>query len=80
MYVRWMVYMLILGFLPGLHIDNAAHIGGLAAGFGVAYLAGTPRIARAWSERLWLGAAVVSVGITAVCFLKMYLWFSAPMQ
>ncbi len=28
----------------GLNIDNAAHIGGLAAGFGVAYLAGTPRI------------------------------------
>jgi rhomboid protease GluP len=80
MYVRWVVYMLILGFLPGLHIDNAAHIGGLAAGFSVAYLAGTPRIATAWSERLWLGAAVAAVAITAACFLKMYLWFSTPMQ
>ena len=26
MYVRWAVYMLIFGLLPGLNIDNAAHI------------------------------------------------------
>ena len=80
MYIRWAVYMLILGLLPGLHIDNAAHIGGLAAGFGVAYLAGTPRVETAWSERVWLGAAVACVVITAVCFLKMYLWFSIATQ
>jgi rhomboid protease GluP len=80
MYIRWAVYMLIFGLLPGLHIDNAAHIGGLAAGFGVAYLAGTPRVAAAWSERVWLGAAVACAGITAVCFLKMYLWFSIATQ
>jgi rhomboid protease GluP len=74
MYVRWAVYGLIFGLLPG--IDNTAHIGGLAAGFGVAYLAGTPRIETAWSERLWQAAAVACVVITAACFLKMYLWFS----
>jgi rhomboid protease GluP len=80
MYIRWAVYMLIFGLLPGLHIDNAAHIGGLAAGFGVAYLAGTPRVATALSEKVWLGAAVACAGITAVCFLKMYLWFSIATQ
>jgi rhomboid protease GluP len=80
MYIRWVVYMLILGLLPGLHIDNAAHIGGLAAGFGVAYLAGTPRISRAPSERLWLAAAAFCVVITAACFLKMYLWFAHNVQ
>jgi rhomboid protease GluP len=74
MYVRWAVYGLIFGLLPG--IDNTAHIGGLAAGFGVAYLAGTPRIETAWSERLWQAAAAACVVITAACFLKMYLWFS----
>jgi rhomboid protease GluP len=74
MYVRWAVYGLIFGLLPG--IDNTAHIGGLAAGFGVAWLAGTPRIQTAWSERLWQGAAAACVVITAACFLKMYLWFS----
>jgi len=80
MYVRWAVYMLIFGFLPGLHIDNAAHIGGLAAGFGAAYLAGTPRIETAWSERLWRGAAAACVVVTAACFLMMYLWFAHATQ
>ncbi|MGO4884581.1 MAG: rhomboid family intramembrane serine protease [Bryobacteraceae bacterium] len=80
MYVRWAVYILILGVLPGLHIDNAAHIGGLAAGFAVAYVAGTPRIAQAWSERMWRVAAGVCVAITAGCFLMMYLSFTANAQ
>jgi rhomboid protease GluP len=80
MYIRWAVYILILGVVPIFHIDNAAHIGGLAAGFGVAWLAGTPRIATAPSERLWGAAAMACVVITAVCFLKMYLWFTAAAQ
>jgi membrane associated rhomboid family serine protease len=29
--VRWVIYILILGLLPG--VDNSAHLGGLAAGF-----------------------------------------------
>jgi rhomboid protease GluP len=80
MYIRWAVYILILGVLPGLHIDNAAHIGGLAAGFGVAYLAGTPRIETAWTERLWRAAAGACVVMTAASFLMMYLWFSTAVQ
>jgi rhomboid protease GluP len=31
--IRWLIYIAILGFLPGLHIDNAAHLGGLITGF-----------------------------------------------
>jgi rhomboid protease GluP len=80
MYVRWAVYVFIFGLLPGLNIDNAAHLGGLAAGFGVAYIAGTPRVETAWSERLWRGAAAACVTITAGCFLMMYLWFSSNAQ
>jgi len=80
MYVRWAIYVFIFGLLPGLNIDNAAHLGGLAAGFGVAWLAGTPRILTAWSERLWMVAAAACVVITAACFLKMYLWFSIATQ
>jgi len=80
LYVRWAVYGLVFGLLPGLHIDNAAHIGGLAAGFGVAYVAGTPRIETAWSERLWRGAAAACVVLTTASFLMMYLWFSRITQ
>jgi rhomboid protease GluP len=80
MYVRWAVYMLIFGLLPGLSIDNAAHIGGLAAGFGVAWLAGTPRLAAGPSELLWRGAAAACVVMTAASFLMMYLWFARNVQ
>lgn len=80
MYVRWAIYIFIFGLLPGLNVDNAAHLGGLAAGFVVAYLAGTPRIGSAWTERLWRGAAAASVLITVACFLKWYLWFSHATQ
>ena len=80
MYVRWAIYGLIFGLLPGLHIDNAAHIGGLAAGYGIAYMAGTPRIETALSERLWRGAGAACVVITAASFLMMYLWFSVVTQ
>ncbi len=80
MYVRWAIYGLIFGLLPGLHIDNAAHIGGLAAGFGAAYVAGTPRIETAWSERFWRGAAAACVILTALSFLMMYLWFATAAQ
>jgi len=78
-YIRWVVYMLIFGIvLPG--IDNAAHIGGLAAGFGVAYVAGTPRVQSFWTERLWRVSGAACVVITAACFLMMYLWFSRNAQ
>lgn len=79
-YVRWAVYVLIIGVLPGLHIDNAAHIGGLAAGFGIAYLAGTPRVGRTSLENLWRGAAAACIVLTAASFLMMYLWFAKDSQ
>lgn len=76
MYVRWAIYGLILGLLPG--IDNAAHIGGLAAGFGAAFLAGTPKLVEySAGERLWRAAAYLCVALTALSFLEMYLWLSA---
>lgn len=75
LYVRWVIYMLVIGFLPGLGVDNAAHLGGLAGGFGCAYLAGTPSAVNTWAERAWLVASYVAILLTVYCFLKMYLWF-----
>src|ERR1039458_9598163 len=74
MYVRWAVYMLIFGLMVS-GIDNYAHMGGLAAGFAVAYVAGTPRAAGG-SEGMWQAASWVCVIVTLFCFLKMWLWFS----
>lgn len=75
-YIRWVVYMLIIGLLPGLQIDNAAHIGGLAGGFGVAYVAGLPRLEGSWQERFWRVASYVCILLTAICFWRMYQWLT----
>jgi rhomboid protease GluP len=79
-YLRWAIMILIIGFLPGFHIDNAAHIGGLAAGFGIAYIAGQPGRIGSSMERVWRVAGSLSILITVVCFLKMYLALSQSMQ
>jgi rhomboid protease GluP len=74
MYIRWAVYTLIWGLLfPA--VDNYAHIGGMAAGFVIAYVAETPRAAGP-TESMWQAASWCCVIITVVCFLKMWLWFS----
>lgn len=77
MYVRWAIYGLLIGLLPGLHMDNAAHIGGLAAGFAVAYATNTPKLTLNWQEKFWRVAAGVCVALTAFAFLQMFLWLSA---
>jgi rhomboid protease GluP len=74
MYVRWAVYGLLFGLLPMFRVDNAAHVGGLASGFAVAYLAGIPG-ARRGREKMWQAAAVLSMLITVFAFLQMYVWF-----
>ena len=75
-YLRWAVYGLLFGILPFFHVDNAAHLGGLAAGFTIAFLAGTPRLVDHWVEKLWLAAASLSVLVTVLAFLQAFWWFS----
>jgi len=50
--------------------------GGLAAGFGIAYLAGTPRYQDSTAEQVWRIAAWFGVIIAAISFFKMYMAFS----
>lgn len=76
LYTRWAIYGLIFGLLPIFRIDNAAHIGGLAAGFSVGYVAGLPRISGGITETLWRVLSFICIGLTALCFLEMYLWFA----
>jgi hypothetical protein len=72
MYLRWAVYVLIIGLLPVFSIDNAAHIGGGIGGFIIGYIAGTPRLTRA-GEGFWRGAAIFAVAVTALAFTQMFL-------
>jgi rhomboid protease GluP len=70
-YVRWVIYLLVFGLLfPAT--DNAAHIGGLAGGFVVGYIAGTPGRSNA-VERVWQGFAGIALALTAFSFFKMFM-------
>ena len=77
MYIRWAIYGLLFGLLPYFRVDNAAHIGGLVTGFVTAYFAGTPRITTSLPEQGWRLAAWGCALLTAYCFVRMYLSFSA---
>jgi rhomboid protease GluP len=57
------------GLLP--QIDNAAHLGGLAGGFAVAYLAGLPRWVDDSKEKLWGLVALVSLLLTFWAFYEL---------
>jgi rhomboid protease GluP len=70
-YLRWILLIAVIGLLPGFNIDNAAHFGGFAAGFVVAFLAGTPR-APGLLETFWNVAAGVAVAVAAGSLLLAY--------
>jgi len=70
-YVRWVIYLLVFGLLfPAT--DNAAHLGGIAGGFAVGYVAGTPGFSQS-VERVWQVAAGIAVALTALSFFKMFM-------
>ena len=70
-YVRWAIYGLLFGLLPG--VDNRAHIGGLAAGFAIAYVSGTPGRVRSPGEQAWKVAAGACLLLTGYAFFQLYL-------
>jgi rhomboid protease GluP len=70
-YVRMAVYGIAIGLLGFLPIDNAAHIGGLAGGFGMAWLAGIENRDGGAKDRLWRGVGVACVALTLFAFVLM---------
>lgn len=64
-YARWAVFALLFSLMPG--IDMAAHVGGLAGGFVLGYLGGSPG-RNAAVEWFWKAAATVSVLIVILSF------------
>ncbi|HLK54696.1 MAG TPA: rhomboid family intramembrane serine protease, partial [Candidatus Angelobacter sp.] len=75
LYTRWLIYLLVLSFIPG--VDFRAHIGGLAGGFIAGWLASTPRARAMWKESLLRGLAVVSLALTALSFAMLFLMMSS---
>ena len=67
---RWIIVVAIFGLLAP-NIDNAAHFGGLACGYGFAYLSGTPG-ADERKETVWKGASIAAGAITAAAFYMAY--------
>ena len=70
MYVRWAFYGLLIGLIFPF-TDNAAHVGGLAGGFAVAYIAGTPGYSQS-VERVWRIASGIALGMTVAAFSQMF--------
>jgi rhomboid protease GluP len=71
LYMRWVIYGLVLSFLPG--VDFWAHVGGLSGGFLVGWLAGTPRARLMWKESLLKALAGISIALTVLAFGMLYL-------
>ena len=61
--------IIVIGLMPGFHIDNAAHLGGMAAGFVIAFFAGTPRPEE---EPVWTIAAGACLALVAAAFYLAY--------
>lgn len=68
--LRWVIAIGVFGILVP-SIDNAAHLGGLLAGFGFAYAVGTPESDPS-TERVWTGISIGAVAIAAWAFLMAY--------
>jgi rhomboid protease GluP len=75
-YSQWVIYLVIFGLLPGFNVDNAAHLGGLAGGFVLAYLAGTPGFSEA-KENFWRLVAGLSLAATGWAFFEMFMHLTA---
>jgi rhomboid protease GluP len=73
-YMRWVMYILVIGLIVR-GIDNYAHVGGLAAGFGCAYLAGLPSVVESLKERAWRIACYAALLATGYAFFQMFVWF-----
>jgi rhomboid protease GluP len=74
-YGQWLIFGLILSFLP--HVDIAAHVGGFVGGFLVGLVAGLPALPNTPREALWKTLAVMAVGITVYAFWLDFLSYHA---
>jgi rhomboid protease GluP len=74
LYTRWVIYGLVISFLPG--VDFWAHVGGIAGGFVAGWLASTPRARLMWKEPLLRAVAGICIALTVVAFGMLYMAMS----
>jgi len=67
MYSRWLVYGLLMSFIGP--IDLGAHVGGLAGGFALGWIAGEPH-QNPTVDRVWDIAMYLSIAIVLACFAQ----------
>ena len=79
-YGRWVIYIIAFGLIPGFSVDNWAHIGGLAAGFAIGYVSGTPVHSSPGREGIWRVLGTICVLLTLWSFFLVYRNFPAPDQ
>lgn len=71
-FIRWAIYLIIIGlFIP--IIDNAAHIGGMAGGFVIAWFTGARSLFNDTRERMVKAAFSVTCVLVAYTLLQMFL-------
>lgn len=67
-FLRWAIYLIVIGLIIPI-VDNAAHIGGLAGGFAIAYLTGAKSLFDDWKE------TVVKIVFYLTCAVVVYSFF-----
>lgn len=78
-YLMWAGLNFVLAMFGGLAIDNAAHVGGLAGGFALAWVAGTPGYSRS-TEMVWKIASIAALIVTVASFGLWFRWLLANMD
>ena len=76
---KWVIYIVALMLIPGLGIDNAAHMGGLVAGLALGYFIPTGEPDSRNSEILWNTLTVLTMLIIAGSFVLMALQINRPL-
>jgi hypothetical protein len=62
-----------MSFMPFFSIDLGAHVGGLAGGFVVGYIADQPKLIDSPANKMWKFAAAACVVITACSFALVFI-------
>jgi rhomboid protease GluP len=77
-YLQIAVIQFVMGFLGLFNMDNWAHLGGLAGGYAVAYVAGVDRRDGGSKDQLWNYVAIACILLTLYCFARLLMLRLGP--